>query len=60
VQPNVASIQSLNGQLSCDYARFSEKRLRFLQILGVEAFGEPAVNRGEQLIRVLAFASALP
>jgi hypothetical protein len=40
--------------------QFGEKRLRLLQILGVEAFGEPAVNRGEQLICLLAFALALP
>ncbi len=40
--------------------QFGEQRLRLLQILGVEAFGEPTVNRGEQLIRVLAFALALP
>src|SRR5689334_9118825 len=37
-----------------------EKRLRLLQILGVEAFGEPVVDRGEQLIRLLALALALP
>ena len=37
-----------------------QQRLRLQQILGVEAFGEPAVDRGEQLIRVLAFALALP
>ncbi len=40
--------------------QFDEKRLRLLQILGVEAFGEPAVNRGEQFVRVPAFALPLP
>ena len=34
--------------------------LCFQQILGVEAFGEPAVHRGKQIICVLAFALALP
>src|SRR4051794_5735012 len=37
-----------------------EQRLRLLQIFGVEAFGEPAINWGQQLIRLLAFALALP
>ena len=37
-----------------------QQRLRLLQILRAEAFGEPAVNRSKQLIRVLAFALALP
>src|SRR3954466_11856839 len=39
---------------------FSEKRLRVQQIFGVEAFGEPVVDRGEQFIGLLAFALALP
>ena len=30
-------------------SKFAEKRLRFQQILGVEAFGEPTVDWGEQL-----------
>ena len=37
-----------------------QQRLRFQQILGVEAFGEPVVDRGEQFIRLLALALALP
>src|SRR5947199_10446884 len=37
-----------------------EKRLRLLQILGVEAFGEPVVDRGQEVIGVLALALALP
>src|SRR3954454_4660760 len=37
-----------------------EKGLRLLQILGVEAFGEPVINRGEQLICLLTLALALP
>ena len=40
--------------------QFGEQRLRLQQILGVEAFGEPAVNRGEQFIRLMAFALAQP
>ena len=40
--------------------QLSEKRFRVLQIPGVEAFGEPVVNRREQFICVLAFALALP
>jgi hypothetical protein len=38
----------------------SEKGLRLQQILGVEALGEPVVDRGQQLIGVLAPALALP
>jgi hypothetical protein len=45
--------QSVRGQ-------FGEKRLRVEQVLGVKAFGEPVVDLGEQLVRVLAFALALP
>jgi hypothetical protein len=40
--------------------QFGKKRLRVLQIPTSEAFGKPAVNRGKQLIRVCAFALALP
>ena len=37
-----------------------EQSLRLLQILGVETFGEPVVDWGEQLIRLVALALALP
>src|SRR4051812_46425642 len=37
-----------------------EKGFRLLQILGVEALGKPAVDRGQQLIGVLALALTLP
>jgi hypothetical protein len=40
--------------------RLVQQRLRLLQIPGVEAFGEPIVNRDKQLIRVLASALAPP
>jgi hypothetical protein len=52
LKPGTASIHRLT--------QFGEKRLRLQQILGVEAFGEPAVNRSEQLIRFPAFALAVP
>jgi hypothetical protein len=38
----------------------SEERLCILQILGVKAFGEPAVNQGKELVRIPAFVLALP
>jgi len=37
-----------------------EKGLRLPQILGVEALGEPVVDRGQQLIGLLAPTLALP
>src|SRR3954453_14422567 len=37
-----------------------QQRLCVLQILGVETFSEPVVDRGQQLIGVLAFTLALP
>jgi hypothetical protein len=40
--------------------RLGETRLRLLQILGIEAFGEPMADRHEQLMRVLVFALAPP
>src|SRR3954469_2536799 len=39
---------------------FGEQNLCLLQILGVEALGEPVVDWGEQLICLLASALALP
>src|SRR4051812_8975423 len=39
---------------------FGEQNLCLLQILGVEALGEPVINWGEQLIRLLAPTLALP
>src|SRR4051794_28577687 len=39
---------------------FVQESLRPEQVLGVEAFGEPVVDWGEQLIRVLALALAVP
>jgi hypothetical protein len=36
--------------------RLGETRLRLLQILGIEAFGEPMADRHEQFMRVLVFA----
>jgi SAM domain (Sterile alpha motif) len=51
----IRSYQALNSPF-----QFGEKGLCLLQIPGVEAFGEPVVNRGEQLIRFLASALALP
>jgi hypothetical protein len=38
---------------------FGEKRLRDLSIFSAEAFGDPAVNRGEQLISDSGFPFAL-
>ena len=49
-------VASCSGMLP----QFGEQSLRILQVPGVEAFGEPGVNRGEQRIRGLAFALALP
>src|SRR5271165_4886263 len=34
--------------------QFFEQRLCFCQIRGIEAFGEPAVDRGEKLTRLCA------
>ena len=41
-------------------SELGEKGLCLLQILGIKAFGEPVINRGEQLIRRLTLALALP
>jgi hypothetical protein len=38
----------------------SEQRLCILQILGVKAFSEPAVNQSKELIRIPAFVLVLP
>src|SRR5215475_4629111 len=37
-----------------------QQRLGFLEVGGVEALGEPAVDRREQVVRFLAFALLLP
>src|ERR1700745_50310 len=39
---------------------FGVSRVRVLQILGVETFSEPVVDRGQQIIGILASALALP
>src|SRR3954470_22689158 len=36
-----------------------EQRLRVLQVWCIKAFGEPVVDRGQQLIRLLALVLAL-
>src|SRR4051812_33025432 len=41
-------------------SELGEQNLCLLQILGVEAFGEPVIHRGEQLIGLLTLALALP
>jgi hypothetical protein len=40
--------------------QFVEQRLGFLQIAHVEAFGEPAIDRSEQLASLLGFALVAP
>src|SRR5690348_133642 len=47
-------------QLRPHLPELGEQNLCFLQILGVEAFGEPVIHRGQQLIRLLAPTLALP
>src|SRR5215813_13766933 len=37
-----------------------QQGLRLLQVSGVKALGEPAVNRGEQVMRLLALTLLLP
>jgi hypothetical protein len=37
-----------------------QQRLRLLQVSGVKAFGEPVVDRGQEVMGFLAFALLLP
>ena len=41
-------------------ASSANSRLRLLQILGVKPFGEPVVDRREQLVSFVALALLLP
>jgi hypothetical protein len=41
-------------------AEFVEQRLRLFQIGGVEAFGEPAVNRSEEITSLGSAAAEVP
>src|SRR4051794_37494699 len=49
-----------NGSGRHRSCKFIEQRLRVLQVWRIKAFGEPVVDRGQQLIRLLALALALP
>ena len=40
--------------------KLTQRRFRVFQILGVEAFGEPVVNRFQQIECFFAFVLALP
>src|SRR3954447_17877537 len=57
---NPAVQTSLRAPARPQLPEFGEQNLCLLQILGVEAFGEPIVDRGEKLVGVLALALALP
>jgi hypothetical protein len=48
------------GVSSADSYQLVEQRLGVLQIGGIEALGEPAVNRGEQVVGLLPLASLGP
>src|SRR5215831_13095420 len=58
----ICSAKSQHKQ--CRSMSFSRQRLQprlgFLEVGGVEALGEPAVDRREQVVRFLAFALLLP
>jgi hypothetical protein len=41
-------------------AQFNQQRLRLLQIKGIEAFGEPVINRSEQFASLLHLALVAP
>jgi hypothetical protein len=53
-QASVSSIDSLSG------VQLIEQRLSLLQIEGVEAFGEPAVDRSEKVASFVPLALIAP
>lgn len=45
---------------TCFYSKFRQQRLRVLQIRRVKPFGEPPIDRSEQVIGLLALVLTLP
>jgi hypothetical protein len=37
-----------------------QQRFRFFEVLGIEALGEPVVDRGEKIVSICVLALALP
>jgi len=56
------SFRSSGGDSACECfsSQFIEQRLRLFQIGGIEAFGEPAIDLGEEIAGLVAAATIAP
>jgi hypothetical protein len=60
MDPLLNLLVKLPNQYEVISSPFVKQRLRLLEVGGVKALGEPAVDRGEELARFAALALLLP